>query len=184
MLDVTNKTKVIESLVRGEVDFALVSVLPEKLKVNKIKLMPNKLFLVGNMEETFDSVKNDVSILESIPLIFREEGSATRLAMENYIEKNQLIGLKKMELVSNETIKQAIISGLGYSLMPMIGLRNELLNKQLQIIPMEDLPICTDWYLIYLENKKLSPIAQAFIDFLNSEKESIIEEHFSWVDNY
>jgi DNA-binding transcriptional LysR family regulator len=136
------------------------------------------------MEETFDSVKNDVSILESIPLIFREEGSATRLAMENYIEKNQLIGLKKMELVSNETIKQAIISGLGYSLMPMIGLRNELSNKQLQIIPMEDLPICTDWYLIYLENKKLSPIAQAFIDFLNSEKESIIEEHFSWVDNY
>jgi DNA-binding transcriptional LysR family regulator len=184
MLDVNNKTKVIESLVRSEVDFALVSVLPEKLKVNKIKLMPNKLFLVGNMEQKFDAVKNDASILESIPLIFREEGSATRLAMENYIEDNQLLGLKKMELVSNEIIKQAIIAGLGYSLMPMIGLKNELSNKQLQIIPMENLPICTDWYLIYLENKKLSPIAQAFIDFIYSEKESIIAEHFSWADKY
>ena len=184
MLDVNNKTKVIESLVRSEVDFALVSVLPEKLKVNKIKLMPNKLFLVGNMEQKFDAVRNDASILESIPLIFREEGSATRLAMENYIEDNQLIGLKKMELVSNEIIKQAIIAGLGYSLMPMIGLKNELSNKQLQIIPMENLPICTDWYLIYLENKKLSPIAQAFIDFIYSEKESIIAEHFSWADKY
>ena len=184
LLDVTNKTKVIESLVKNEIDFALVSVLPEKLNVQKIKLMPNKLFLVGNKEKIFDSVTNDKSILESIPLIFREEGSATRDAMEKYIDKIQLTGIKKMEFVSNETIKQAIIAGLGYSIMPMIGLRNELSNDQLQIIPMEGLPICTDWYLIYLENKKLSPIAKAFVDFVEKEKENIIQENFSWVEKY
>ena len=184
MLDVTNKTKVIESLIKNEVDFALVSVIPEKMNIQKIKLMPNKLFLVGNKEKTFDSVSNDKSILESIPLIFREEGSATRDAMEKYIDKIQLTGIKKMEFVSNETIKQAIIAGLGYSIMPMIGLRNELSNDQLQIIPMEGLPICTDWYLIYLENKKLSPIAKAFVDFIEKEKENIIEDNFSWVEKY
>ena len=184
MLDVTNKTKVIESLIKNEVDFALVSVIPEKMNIQKIKLMPNKLFLVGNKEKTFDSVSNDKSILESIPLIFREEGSATRDAIEKYIDKIQLNGIKKMEFVSNETIKQAIIAGLGYSIMPMIGLRNELSNDQLQIIPMEGLPICTDWYLIYLENKKLSPIAKAFVDFIEKEKENIIEENFSWVEKY
>ena len=184
MLDVTNKTKVIESLIKNEVDFALVSVIPEKMNIQKIKLMPNKLFLVGNKEKTFDSVSNDKSILESIPLIFREEGSATRDAMEKYIDKIQLTGIKKMEFVSNETIKQAIIAGLGYSIMPMIGLRNELSNDQLQIIPMEGLPICTDWYLIYLENKKLSPIAKAYVEFIEKEKENIIEENFSWVDKY
>ena len=184
MLDVTNKTKVIESLIKNEVDFALVSVIPEKMNIQKIKLMPNKLFLVGNKEKTFDTVTNDKSILESIPLIFREEGSATRDAMEKYIDKIQLTGIKKMEFVSNETIKQAIIAGLGYSIMPMIGLRNELSNDQLQIIPMEGLPICTDWYLIYLENKKLSPIAKAFVDFIEKEKENIIEENFSWVEKY
>lgn len=184
MLDVTNKTKVIESLIKNEVDFALVSVIPEKMNIQKIKLMPNKLFLVGNKEKTFDTVSNDKSILESIPLIFREEGSATRDAMEKYIDKIQLTGIKKMEFVSNETIKQAIMAGLGYSIMPMIGLRNELSNDQLQIIPMEGLPICTDWYLIYLENKKLSPIAKAFVDFLEKEKENIIEENFSWVEKY
>jgi DNA-binding transcriptional LysR family regulator len=184
MLDVTNKTKVIESLIKNEVDFALVSVIPEKMNFQKIKLMPNKLFLVGNKEKTFNPVSNDKSILESIPLIFREEGSATRDAMEKYIDKIQLTGVKKMEFVSNETIKQAIIAGLGYSIMPMIGLRNELSNDQLQIIPMDGLPICTDWYLIYLENKKLSPIAKAFVDFIETEKENIIEEHFSWVEKY
>jgi len=184
MLDVTNKTKVIESLIKNEVDFALVSVIPEKMNFQKIKLMPNKLFLVGNKEKKFNPVSNDKSILESIPLIFREEGSATRDAMEKYIDKIQLTGVKKMEFVSNETIKQAIIAGLGYSIMPMIGLRNELSNDQLQIIPMDGLPICTDWYLIYLENKKLSPIAKAFVDFIETEKENIIEEHFSWVEKY
>jgi len=182
MLDVTNKTKVIESLIKNEVDFALVSVIPEKMNIQKIKLMPNKLFLVGNKEKTFDSVSNDKSILESIPLIFREEGSATRDAMEKYIDKIQLTGIKKMEFVSNETIKQAIIAGLGYSIMPMIGLRNELFNDQLQLIPMEGLPICTDWYLIYLDNKKLSPIAKTFVDFIEKEKENVIEENFSWVE--
>lgn len=184
MLDVTNKTKVIESLIKNEVDFALVSVIPEKMNFQKIKLMPNKLFLVGNKEKKFNPVSNDKSILESIPLIFREEGSATRDAMEKYIDKIQLTGVKKMEFVSNETIKQAIIAGLGYSIMPMIGLRNELSNDQLQIIPMDGLPICTDWYLIYLENKKLSPIAKAFVDFIETEKENIIEENFSWVEKY
>jgi DNA-binding transcriptional LysR family regulator len=184
LLDVTNKTKVIESLVKNEIDFALVSVLPEKLNFQKIKLMPNKLFLVGNKEKSFDPVSNDKSILESIPLIFREEGSATRDAMEKYIDKIQLTGIKKMEFVSNETIKQAIIAGLGYSIMPMIGLRNELSNDQLQIIPMEGLPLCTDWYLIYLDNKKLSPIAKTFVDYIEKEKGKIIKENFSWVENY
>ncbi len=184
MLDVTNKTKVIERLIKNEIDFALVSVLPEKLNIQKIKLMPNKLFLVGNKEKSFNPVSNDKSILESIPLIFREEGSATRDAMEKYIDKIQLTGIKKMEFVSNETIKQAIIAGLGYSIMPMIGLRNELSNDQLQLIPMEGLPICTDWYLIYLDNKKLSPIAKTFVDFIEKEKENIIKENLSWVEKY
>ena len=169
---------------KNEIDFALVSVLPEKLNFQKIKLMPNKLFLVGNKEKSFDPVSNDKSILESIPLIFREEGSATRDAMEKYIDKIQLTGIKKMEFVSNETIKQAIIAGLGYSIMPMIGLRNELSNDQLQIIPMEGLPLCTDWYLIYLDNKKLSPIAKTFVDYIEKEKGKIIKENFSWVENY
>jgi len=184
VLDVTNKSKVIESVLKNEVDFALVSVIPEKLNFQKIKLMQNKLFLIGNMEKKFDANSNDKSILESMPLIFREEGSATRDAMEHFIDKIQLTKIKKMEFVSNETIKQAMIAGLGYSIMPLIGLRNELSNNQLQVIPMDGLPIVSDWNLIYLEDKKMSPIAQTFLDFLNSEKDNIIKEHFYWYDEY
>ena len=55
ILDVTNKSKVLESLENNEVDFSLISVLPEKLLIDKIDLMQNKLFLVGNLDKKFNT---------------------------------------------------------------------------------------------------------------------------------
>ena len=62
-------------------------------------------------------------------MIYREQGSATRNAMETFISKNKFSVTKKMELTSNEAVKQAVLSGLGCSVMPVIGIRNELKNK-------------------------------------------------------
>ena len=64
-----------------------------------------------------------------------------------------------MELTSNEAVKQALLAGLGYSIMPLIGIKNELLKKDLQIINFKDFPIKSTWRLIWLKNKKLSPLA-------------------------
>jgi LysR family transcriptional regulator, low CO2-responsive transcriptional regulator len=183
-LDVTNKSKVVESLENNEVDFALVSVLPKNLKVDKITLMENKLFFVASSEI---KVKNNISkkkLFEEIPLIYREQGSATRNAMESFISKNKFSVIKKMELTSNEAVKQAVLSGLGCSIMPLIGIRNELKNKEVQIIPVKGLPINTVWNLIWLKSKNLSPIAIAYLDFLKEEKDRIIEEKFAWANEF
>jgi len=184
VMDVTNKTKVIRSMERNEVDFALVSVLPKKLKINQIELMKNQLFLVGNNEINFKGKTIINDIFEELPLIYREEGSATRSVMEKYILKNNFPVRKKIELTSNEAVKQAVIAGLGYSIMPLIGIKNELIQKNLQIIPVKGLPINTTWRLIWLSAKKLSPTAEAFLHFLNSEKENIITEEFNWIEGY
>lgn len=184
MLDVTNKSKVINSLENNEVDFALVSVLPEKLQVNKIDLMPNKLYVVGNFDRKFKKGIYDKNILDELPIIFREEGSATRLVMEKFIAKNKLPVHKKMELTSNEVVKQALIAGLGFSIMPLIGIKNELLNKDLQIVNVKDFPIKTTWHLIWLKNKKHSPVAEAYLNYIKTEKEKIIKEKFEWFEKY
>lgn len=184
LLDVTNKAKVIESLENNEVDFSLVSVLPDHLSLNKVELMKNKLYVVGNRDESFDKKLYGKEIFESIPLIYREEGSGTRLVMERYINKNKLPVRKKMELTSNEAVKQAVIAGLGYSIMPLIGIKNELLDGELQIIPVKGFPIQSNWYLIWLKNKKLSPIAEAFFDYVNLEKQNIIRDKFHWFEKY
>lgn len=180
-LDVTNKAKVIESLQSNEVDFALVSLLPDNLEIDKIDLMENKLYLVGNEEFNFSAEKNDKSILQDIPIIYREKGSGTRQVMERFLEHNKLQLTKKMELTSNEAVKQALIAGLGCSIMPLIGIKNELNNGDLHIIPIKGLPLKSIWQLIWMKQKNLSPVAKAFTNYLTNHKNQIIQEKFSWM---
>ena len=184
LMDVTNKARVIESLVQNEVDFSLVSVLPENVRVEKVELMQNKLFLVGNHDRKFEKREYDKSLFESIPLIYREQGSGTRHVMEKFILRNKLPVVKKMELTSNEAVKQAVIAGLGYSIMPLIGIKNELMNGQLQIIHVKGFPIKSTWYLTWLKDKKLSPAASAYLQYVKKEKESIIRDRFDWYEKF
>ncbi len=184
LMDVTNKSRVIESLERNEVDFSLVSVLPEKLATSGIQLMQNKLYVVSDTRMKFNKGPYDKKVFEELPLIYREEGSGTRVVMERYIEKNKLPVRKKMELTSNEAVKQAVMAGLGCSIMPLIGLKNELESKELQVIPVKGFPLTSNWQLIWLKNKTFSPAAQAYLEYVRQEKEQIIKENFNWYENY
>jgi DNA-binding transcriptional LysR family regulator len=184
VMDVTNKLKVVRSLEENEVDFAMVSVLPEHLKINRVELMQNKLYLVGGTARRRPKNLSAIRILKEQPLIIRESGSATRNAMETFMEERDIDNPRKLELTSNEALKQALIAGLGYSIMPLIGLKNELKNKDLEIIPMRGLPVITHWNLVWQQSKNLSPTAQAFLDFIRQEKDRIIRERFAWFENY
>ena len=104
--------------------------------------------------------------------------------MEKFIESNDIPALKRLELASNEAVKQAVLAGLGYSIMSLVGVKNELYNNDLQIIPVEGLPIKTMWSLIWLPNKKLSPVANAFLEYMREEKSQIIQNKFDWYEQY
>ncbi len=168
VLDVSNKSTVIQNLQNNEVDMALVSVLPEEIEVMEEQLLQNRLYLVGS-EATFDP---------KTPLIYREEGSATRKAMDGYFGKNK--ERKSLTLTSNEAVKQAVIAGLGCSILPLIGIRNELMGNQLHIIPSKELPIVTNWRLIWLKKKKLSPVAEAYLQYISNHKYEIVSKMFDW----
>ncbi len=183
-MDVTNKKNVVESLAANDTDFALVSILPDGLKIEKINLLRNKLYLVGSSKTNGNSKILSHEQLGSLNYIFREYGSGTRQTMENFFEKNGIQITNKLELTSNEAVKQAILAGLGYSIMPLIGIKSELQNKELRIIPAKGLPIETNWSLIWLKDKKHSPTAAAYLDFVNSQKSKIINEKFSWYEQY
>lgn len=68
--------------------------------------------------------------------------------------------------------------------MPLIGIRNELQNDQLQILPLNELPIETMWSLTWLKGKKHSPVAKAFLDYVQREKDVIIQRRFEWYEQY
>jgi DNA-binding transcriptional LysR family regulator len=176
-MDVTNYSKVLSSLLQYEIDFALISHDPDSIKFEKFDLIKNELFLVGN-NDAITPLKGDKTLTDT-PFIFRETGSRTRLVMENFISKNNIKIKKKIELTSNEAVKQAVIAGLGYSIMPIIGIRNDIESGLLKIIPMKGLPIQTTWRLIWLKEKKLSPIAESYLNYLANEKDNIINNYFA-----
>ena len=173
-LDVTNKSQVIESLKSNEIDFALVSVVPTDVDLEREVLLENKLFLVSN-ESDYNQKKH---------FIYREEGSATRLKMESFFKQQEIGSRKKLELTSNEAIKHAIIAGLGISIVPLLGIQNEIQQGKLFILPMQGLPLLNHWQLIWLKNKKLSPAAEAYLIYIRSEKENLRNKYFSWIDEY
>ncbi|GHB42721.1 LysR family transcriptional regulator [Mongoliitalea lutea] len=183
-LDVTNKAMVINSLDDNEIDFALVSILPEAFQVERVPLMENNLYLVAGKDFQLSTGTLDPHMLEKMVLIFREAGSGTRLVMERFLKDHDIHVQRKLELTSNEAVKQAVLAGLGCSIMPLIGIKNELRNGDLKIIPVKGLPIVTDWHLIHLKNKRFSPVALAFLDFIIQNKEQIIDEHFQWYRHF
>ena len=178
VMDVTNKSKVIESLVQNETDFALVSVLPDGIPIENCPLMENKLYLVSNPKLSESVQSMNQHILEELPLIYREEGSATRKVMEQFLHQNQLKVHKKLELTTNEAVKQAVMAGIGFSIMPLIGIRNEIHLGLLKIIPIEGLPLTSTWQLIWIRSKKLTPVSVAFLTLIEARKEAIIARDF------
>jgi DNA-binding transcriptional LysR family regulator len=114
-----------------------------------------------------------------LPLIFRELGSGTRKIMESYLKKQGVNSLKRIELMSNEAVKQAVMAGLGYSIMPLIGIKREIKQGLLEVIPRPGLPITTDWKLIWHKEKKPSPVAKAFMTFVLENNERIKQSFFN-----
>jgi DNA-binding transcriptional LysR family regulator len=178
-LDVSNKAQVISDLTENTVDFSLVSALPKDLNLEKITLMKNELFLVSSSKFDDGAITSMNELPNDISFIYREVGSATRTAMESYIDQQGISIHKKIELTSNEAVKQAVIANMGISIMPIIGIRQELQTKQLKIIPMEGLPIQTNWHIVWNRGSRLSPSAKAFKEHLENNKNTIIETFFS-----
>ncbi|WP_298153983.1 LysR family transcriptional regulator [Flavobacterium sp.] len=184
IMDVTNKRNVIESLESNEVDLCLVSLLPKKPEIDKLDLLPNKLYLVGNHDYQFSNSGDPSDIYGKSTIIFREDGSGTRQTMEQYLLRNHIPIHKKLQLTSNEALKQALLAGIGISIMPLIGLKNELNNGELKIIPTKNLPIRTMWSLIWPKAKKHGPVAEAYLQYLRENKQKIVDERFGWYESF
>jgi DNA-binding transcriptional LysR family regulator len=185
LMDVTNKSKVVESLENNEVDFSLVSVLPEKLAIAQEILLPNKLFLTSAVDTDFKIAKQTgKSVFDKIPLIYREEGSGTRVTMQRYFQKAHIVPKVRFELTSSEAVKQAVMAGLGFSIQSLLSIKNELKQKEIKIIPVKGLPLVENWRLVWLKKKKMSIVARAFLLYVQQNKQTIYNRHFAWIEEY
>ena len=184
-MDVTNKTRVVKSLENNEVDFALVSVLPESINIEQEVLLPNRLYLTGPADSKLKTSGSlNKSVFDELPLIYREAGSGTRVTMQRYFQKANIVPKIRMELTSNEAVKQAVMAGLGYSIQSLLSMKNELKQKEIKIFSVKGLPLTEHWRLVWLKKKNMSEVARAFLSYIREHKQQIYQKNFSWIEKW
>ena len=169
VLDVTNRSGLLQQLEFNETDIVIMGRPPDDCDLRFEPFRDNPLVIVAPPHHPLVRQKNiKLSKLRDETFLVREHGSGTRIAMERFFAERGLEVKTGMEVGSNEAIKQSVQAGLGLGLLSRDTLAMELKLKQLKILSVEGFPIRRRWYVVHRRGKRLSAIAQAFKDFLLS----------------
>jgi DNA-binding transcriptional LysR family regulator len=163
---------VLERLVNNEDDLYILGQPPEHLQVNATVFAPNPLFAIADPQHPLAGTANiTAQQLENEPFILREQGSGIRLACERFFKEHKARLNTRMELSSNEAIKQTILARLGISFMAETTVHGELERGELVKLNVAGLPIERHWYLAYQQHHTQTPAAKAFQAFLMAQFE-------------
>lgn len=166
-LDVTNHQKLIQRMRQNLDDLYILSQLPPDIDLCAQPFLENPLVVVARADHPLAGQANiPLEKLEGEPFIMREVGSGTRQAVQTLFHQEKISVKVRLELGSNEAIKQAIKGGLGISVLSQHTLTSEAGNSDLVILDIKGFPIERDWYIAHLQGKQLSVIAETFLQDL------------------
>jgi DNA-binding transcriptional LysR family regulator len=176
-LTVTNHEHLLENLVENRDDIYILSQPPDDLDVSIHPFLENPLVVVAWRNHPLASEKNiPLKRLAEEPFIMREPGSGTRKSVQQLFDDRGIEVKVRLDLGSNEAIKQAIVGGLGISVLSVHTLALEGSDSPLTILDVDDFPIKRYWYVVYPAGKQLSIIAQTFFDYLLTDGKLIAEQ--------
>ncbi len=185
-LEVANRNQIIQCLKNNTADLIIMGLVPENMRLTRYPIIENPIVILADPEHPLASQKNiPCHELLKHPFILREKGSGTRKAFEDTLLSHNLKLSPSMILGSSETVKQAVIAGLGISVLSRHSVTLELATKCLVELDVQGFPLLRTWYAVHHEAKQLSPIAQEFIDFILYQKATVnslcnrfMETHF------
>lgn len=156
-----------ELLRAGEVDLVIMGRPPKEMKTRAEPFFLNPLVFVAHPQHPLAELQpRNVEDLRFSPLIGRERGSSTRTVLEEFLMAHNITPQYKMEVEKNEVLKQALLAGLGVSLVSLHTVAYEIRQGLLSILPIEDTPIMRSWFVVQDSTKSLSPISASFQNFL------------------
>lgn len=162
-LEVLNRDGVVRRLEENLDDLYIMSQPPLNIEINDEIFMPNPLMLVAPKNHAFAKKKEvDLASLKGEKFIFREKGSGTRMATDAHFKKLMFKPDVRLELGSNEAIKQAVIGGLGLAVLSQYSLGDRPDQEDIAILRCKEFPIKSSWHIVAPKGKKLSPIATIF----------------------
>ncbi len=174
-LQVTNHEGILERMSNNMDDIYIMSQVPEHLDVNYQQFLENPMVVLAPLNHPLANEKNiPIERLADEPFIMREPGSGTRRAVQRLLDEHGVTVKVKLELGSNEAIKQAIAGGLGISILS----RHTLLpdTGDLTILDVQHFPIKRSWYMVYPSGKQLSIVARTYFEYLLDAAKQIAEQ--------
>lgn len=174
-LDVTNRETLLQQLENNERDLIIMGEPPSGIDLMAEPFMENPLVIIAPSDHPLvgeSAIRAARMANESF--VMREQGSGTRNAIERFFKTHGLQLHAGMEMSSNEAIKQAVEAGLGLGIVSIHTLELELEFKRIVILDVEGFPIVRHWYVVQLKNIRLSPIAQAFKEFVLAKGDQFV----------
>jgi DNA-binding transcriptional LysR family regulator len=166
-LFVGNRQSVLDRLNENKDDFYVLGRPPDNLKVEAIPFAPNPLVAIAPPDHPLAKTKNiSAERISEEPFIVRESGSGVRMSTLQYFRERNLSINIRMELGSNEAVKQIVMGNLGISFLAESTLTKELELGELIKLDVEGLPIERHWFMVHQSKKLLSPLANAFKEYL------------------
>lgn len=173
-LEVLNRDGIVKRIEENLDDFYIMSQPPAHLDIVDEVFMPNPLLLIAPKDHVLAKRKIiDLTALNNEQFIFREKGSGTRMSTDAHFKKQKFKPVVRLELGSNEAIKQAVIGGLGLAVLSKHSLGGKHNQDDVAILRCKSMPIESSWHIVSLKGKKLSPIATTF-------KEHLLVQAKSW----
>jgi len=174
-LAVSNREAVVRELTDNTVDLAVMGRPPRGLDTEAAPFAKHPIGIIAAPDHPLVGRKRlPLERLAGETFIIRERGSGTRAAMEHVFAERGFKAGETLEMSSNETIKQAVMAGMGIAFLSMHTIGLELRAGRLALLAVNGLPVMREWYVIHRRGKRLSPAAQAFKSFLLEQGADLI----------
>ncbi len=178
LLVANNREQLVAMMDAGEADLSIMGRPPKEIATRSESFAAHPLVFISPPDHPLaGSGRLPVAALENYPLIAREHGSGTRDAMQRFFSAHRFEPRISMDMSSNETIKQAVMAGLGLSFVSLHTIGLEVGNRLLHVLDVEDTPVMRVWNVVRLHSKVLSPAAEAFRYFMLENGEAHLLAH-------
>jgi LysR family transcriptional regulator for metE and metH len=165
-LQVGNRETTIDKLENMELDFAITGLPPSHFEVRSEYIGKHPQIIIAPPDHEFShSRRISLTSLQDETFLLREPGSGTRSVADKLFAKNKFIPGTGVEFGSNETIKQAVMAGMGIALISAHTVAAELEAKRLIALDVKGLPINRKWFVVKHKNRRLLPSSQALWNF-------------------
>lgn len=167
MITVINRRRIIDELRQNQYDLSIMGRVPDNLKMEAFPFFQNELVVAAPPKHPLSKAKKiPLDALADERFLMRERGSGIRDSVQDRFEENGIIIEPYMELGSTESIKQAVMAGLGISVLPKQAIRLETRYQHMEVLDVKGFPLIRDWYVARMTGRTSSAAAESFLDFL------------------